>query len=215
MLLRGNLFLHAIWVTSITTLQICNVWRRQPTENIWNDVTNRTCWFIMTVHKRKCIVSAVTFAAVPHTAYSPVLDPCKFLPRMKTWLWGCCFQDASKIQDELSTNLHVSLKCQFQQCFQQWQKHSIHWITQKRTISNWTITTNNKCKHTVNYQLRPGTLGQDLVHAKVEGFKWHASIKKNTSTLRSTWNDIHCNTTTCFKYRYSYTVFVELVLVSV
>jgi len=56
--------------------------------------------------------------------------PCDFvvLPKMKSQLQKCCFQDIPEMQEKLLTVLHVIPKSQFQQCFQQRQKHWTHCI---------------------------------------------------------------------------------------
>lgn len=135
-----DFFLQAIWLTSITTRKFYNIWGRHSTQNIWNDVTSRTGWFTMpmdqcTLHCQCSHFWLLKLAVVPHPPHSHDLAPCEFLfvPRMKSWLRWCSFQDASEIQDTLPTILHVMPKCQFQQCFQQWQKPWTHYTTQRET----------------------------------------------------------------------------------
>lgn len=150
-----------------------------------NDVTSRTGWFTIpmdqcTLHCQCSHFWLLTLVVVPHPHHSRDLAPFEFffLPRMKSWLWWCSFQDASEIQDPLPTFVHVIPKCQFQQ----WQKPGTPYVTENKTTLKEKTTTNNKGKCIFHYQLRRGIFEQDLVHAKVKGFRWCASTQKYSQT---------------------------------
>jgi hypothetical protein len=72
-------------------------------------------------------------AVVPHPPYSSDLAPCDFFLflTMKSKLKGYCFQDVTEIQQQSLTILHTIPKCQFQWCYQQWQKCWTHCINLK------------------------------------------------------------------------------------
>jgi hypothetical protein len=63
---------------------------------------------------------------------------------MKSKLKGRRFHDVTEIQEKSLTVLHAIPKCQFQRCFQQWQKRWSHCINWEGDTLKETATSNTK-----------------------------------------------------------------------
>ena len=85
-----NLFLHTLWLMSITTERCCCVWGSRSSKHIWNEGRTKICWFTMTVHWSslfcQCkVLSTKNIHGVSHPPYLPDLAPCD----------SSCFQEWS------------------------------------------------------------------------------------------------------------------------
>jgi len=116
-------------------------------------------WRIL-IYQCNNILLLKTHCDHPPLTHSPNLDPHEFsFLRMKSQLWGHCWQNVPEILNSC------------------WQRNVIQKVTsstsrsaghvvstQKGTSSLKGTTTNKKSKHTFHYQRPPGTFGYALTH---------------------------------------------------
>jgi hypothetical protein len=86
--------------------------------------------------QRQSLAAKSTTGVSPLPLYSPDLAPRVLLSKTKSELQGCHLQDVPELLQQLRKILCATPTSQFQRCCERWQKHWMHWETQKENTSS-------------------------------------------------------------------------------